>query len=82
MNPEGLRAHTKRIEEMRESSEVFSETEAREAIEIRAERRAAGSASARARSTPAEDKYRTARKYSIANGIRMGLAVNDKVARA
>ena len=82
MNAEGLRAHTKRIEEMRESSEVFSEAEAREAIENRAEKRAAGNASARAKSAPADDKFRTARKYSIANGIRMGLAVNDKVARA
>ena len=29
MNAEGLRAHTKRIEEMREGSEIFSEVEGR-----------------------------------------------------
>ena len=74
MNAEGLRAHTKRIEEMRESSEAFSEAEARVAIENRAERRAAGNANARSRSVPAEDRYKTARKFTIANGIRMGQA--------
>jgi phosphatidylserine/phosphatidylglycerophosphate/cardiolipin synthase-like enzyme len=77
MNAEGLRAHTKRIEEMRESSEVFSEVEARAAIENRAIRRAAGNAIVRSKSVghlPAEDKYRTARKFTIANGIRMGHA--------
>ena len=78
MNAEGLRAHTKRIEEMRESSEVFSEAAAREAIENRAERRTAGNAIARSRSMPAEDKYRTARKFSIANGIRMEHASTTK----
>ena len=81
MNAEGLRAHTKRIEEMRESSEAFSEIEARVAIENRAERRTAGNAIARSKSVghqPAEDKYRTARKFSIANGIRLEHASTTK----
>ena len=36
LNATGLRAHTKRIEEMLEASEVFSEAQAREAIEAHA----------------------------------------------
>jgi hypothetical protein len=81
LNAEGLRAHTKRIEEMREASEIFSEVEARAAIENRAVRRAAGNATVRSKSVghlPAEDKYRTARKFSIANGIRMEHASTTK----
>ena len=69
MNPDGLRAHTNRIEQMREVSEVFSEAQAREAIEVRAERKN-GNARGRARSVPSDDKYRTARRFSIANEIR------------
>ena len=57
---------------MREVSEVFSEAQAREAIEARAERKA-GNAKNRSKSVP-EDKYITARMLSIANDIRRGLA--------
>ena len=79
LNLAGLRVHAKRIEEMHEVSEAFSEAETRETIETRAQRKD-GNARARARSVPAkscdrpDNKYTTARRFQIANDIRRNLA--------
>ena len=70
LNVAGLRAHTKRIEEMHETFKLFSEAHAREAIDVRVQRKE-GNARDRARSAPSEDRYRIARRFSIANDIRL-----------
>ena len=54
-NAVGLRAHTKRVEEMRQTSEPFSEVDACAAIDGRTQRKE-GKARDRTRSAPSEDR--------------------------
>ena len=85
LNAPSLRAHPKRIEDMRQASELCSEADARLDVEERKQRKE-GSARSRARSMPIanDDPYRIARRFTIANDLRLRgfSALGQKVARA
>ena len=79
MNADGIEAHTRRLEQILEVSEPFSDAQVKAACEVR-EQRKAGNAQNRSRSlgrSPArestEDRFRTMRKFSIANRIKRGM---------
>ena len=79
MHADGMEAHTRRLEQILEVSEPFSDAQVKAACEVR-EQRKAGNAQNRSRSvgrSPArdstEDRFRTMRKFSIANRIKRGL---------
>ena len=79
MNADGMDAHARRLEQIREASEPFSDAQVKAACEVRAQRKA-GNAQNRSRSlgrSPArestEDRFRTMRKFSIANRLKRGM---------
>ena len=79
MNADGMEAHARRLEQILEVSEPFSDAQVKAACEVR-EQRKAGNAQNRSRSvgrSPArestEDRFRTMRKFSIANRIKRGM---------
>ena len=76
MNADGMEAHARRLEQIVDASEPFSDAQVKAAYEVRAQRKA-GNAQNRSRSLPArdgtEDRFRTMRKFSIANRIKRGM---------
>ena len=70
LNAAGLQRHSKRIEEMRQLSEPFSEEAALTGIAERRKRNEVNSR-ARAKSMPsAKDRYKTAKKLGVAESLK------------
>ena len=79
MNAAGMDAHARRLEQIREASEPFSDAQMKAACDVRAQRKA-GNAQNRSKSVgrspsreSTEDRFRTMRKFSIANRIKRGM---------